>query len=175
MDTEERTREITDAARACFLQFGYAKTSMDDIAKKAGISRPLLYRAFKNKEDIFARVYEDTFAGRFPDAQALVESKLSKREKILQVCELLIIEPWTELHRSPMISEYFIACRQLVPEATTRHKKKKLEMALAVLGDRERAELFLLAGEGMMLDLPTPATLRKRLALLTDQFLAGSR
>ena len=171
MDTDERTREITDAARACFLQFGYAKTSMDDIAKRAGISRPLLYRVFKNKEAIFASVYEDTFAARFPEAQAIVTGRLSKREKFVRVTELLMIEPWSELHLSPMLAEYFTTCRLLIPDAEMRHKRLKLEMAAAVLGDRERAEVFLLAGEGLMLDLPTPATLRKRMALLIDQFV----
>lgn len=171
MDAGVRTREIMDAARACFLQFGYAKTSMDDIAKRAGISRPLLYRAFKNKEAIFAAVYEDTFAARFPEAHAVVQTKLGKRERILRVCELLMIEPWTELHHSPMLAEYFTTCRQLVPDAEARHKRQKLEMAAAILGDRDRAELFLMAGEGLMLDLPTPVTLRKRLALLVDQFV----
>ena len=44
-------------------------------------------------------------------------------------------------------------------------------MASAVLGDRDRAEVFLLAAEGLMLDLPSPATLRKRMAILIDHFV----
>ena len=31
----------------CFLQFGYAKTSMDDVASNANLSRPLIYLRFK--------------------------------------------------------------------------------------------------------------------------------
>lgn len=34
------------------MQFGYRKTSMDDIAQRAGMSRSALYLHFKNKEDI---------------------------------------------------------------------------------------------------------------------------
>jgi hypothetical protein len=34
-----RRRLILDAARDCFLKFGYAKTSFEDIAKQAVISR----------------------------------------------------------------------------------------------------------------------------------------
>jgi TetR/AcrR family transcriptional regulator, transcriptional repressor of aconitase len=171
MDTAERARTITDAARACFLQFGYAKTSMDDIARRAGISRPLVYRAFKNKEAIFRTVYEDTFAHRFPEALAVAGSRMARRRKILRVCELLLIEPWSELHRSPMLAEYYSTCRQLVPEAECRHQRLKLDIAQTILGDRERADLFLMAAQGLMLDLPTPATLRKRVTLLIDRFL----
>jgi AcrR family transcriptional regulator len=39
-----RRLSILQAARWCFLNFGFAKTSLDDIAKRAGISRTLLYR-----------------------------------------------------------------------------------------------------------------------------------
>jgi AcrR family transcriptional regulator len=37
---EKRKRAILSAALKCFLQFGYAKTSMEDVAKEASISRP---------------------------------------------------------------------------------------------------------------------------------------
>ncbi len=171
MDAEERKRAIAEAARACFLQFGYAKTSMDDIGKRAGISRPLLYRAFKNKEAIFAAAYEATFEERFPKALAIVKSRGTKREKVLAVCETIVIEPWAELHRSPMLEEYFAACKAMLPEAAARHEKKKLEIAKALLGDRDLAELFLMSAEGLLLDLPTPATLRKRLTMLVERFL----
>jgi AcrR family transcriptional regulator len=166
-----RSRAIVEAARACFLQFGYAKTSMDDIAKRAGISRPLLYRAFENKQAIFAAVYEDTFANRIPAAQDVVQGRGSKRDKLLRACELLMIEPWAELHPSPMLQEYFTTCRLLVPDAEASHKRQKLAIAHAVFGDRERGELFMMAAEGLMLDFPTPATLRKRITLLVDRFL----
>ena len=54
-----RRREILDAAKTCFLKFGYGKTSLDDIARESGLSRPLLYRKFANKEAIFAALYPE--------------------------------------------------------------------------------------------------------------------
>lgn len=171
MDAAERKRAIVEAARACFLQFGYAKTSMDDIGKRAGISRPLLYRAFKNKEAIFGAAYEATFTERFPLALAIAKGRGTKREKALAVCETIVIEPWEELHRSPMLQEYFAACEALLPEAQARHEKKKLEIAKVLFGDRDLADLFLMAAEGLMLDLPTTATLRKRMTMLVERFL----
>jgi len=39
-----------DAAEACFDKYGIAKTTMDDIAKEAGVSRPTLYRWFPTRE-----------------------------------------------------------------------------------------------------------------------------
>ena len=46
-----RRARILTAARWCFLNFGFAKTAFEDIAKRANLSRTLLYRMFKDKED----------------------------------------------------------------------------------------------------------------------------
>ena len=49
---DDKQSVILTAAWAAFACYGYRKTSMDDIAKGAGMSRPALYMHFKNKEDI---------------------------------------------------------------------------------------------------------------------------
>src|SRR5882762_9355697 len=70
-----RRRVIIDAARDCILKFGYAKSSLEDIAKQAVISRPLIYRKFKSKEEIFAAVLEDIFETTYRAAEhALAKS-----------------------------------------------------------------------------------------------------
>ncbi len=51
---------ILSAAWNAFAAQGYRNTSMDDIARRAGMSRPALYLHYKNKEDIYrslARIY----------------------------------------------------------------------------------------------------------------------
>ena len=45
-----RRRVILNAARECILKFGYAKSSLEDIAKQATISRPLIYRKFESQD-----------------------------------------------------------------------------------------------------------------------------
>ncbi|MGH8079512.1 MAG: TetR/AcrR family transcriptional regulator, partial [Lysobacter sp.] len=48
-----RRAAVLTAARWCFLNFGFLKTSLEDIAKRAHLSRTLLYRMFKDKDDIY--------------------------------------------------------------------------------------------------------------------------
>ncbi|WP_411351119.1 TetR/AcrR family transcriptional regulator [Leisingera aquaemixtae] len=50
---DPKQQAILEAAWAAFSAYGFRKTSMDDIAKGAGMSRPALYLHFKNKEAIF--------------------------------------------------------------------------------------------------------------------------
>ncbi|MDU8911098.1 helix-turn-helix domain-containing protein [Aestuariicoccus sp. MJ-SS9] len=44
---------ILHAAFEVFLTYGVRRSSMEDIARKAGMSRPALYLHFRNKDDIF--------------------------------------------------------------------------------------------------------------------------
>ena len=50
---DARPAEILDAALACFAENGFAATRLDDIAKRAGVTRGTLYLYFSSKEDLF--------------------------------------------------------------------------------------------------------------------------
>src|SRR5215813_1503454 len=48
------TRElILDATEALLARYGYRKTTMDDIAREAGIGKGTTYLHFASKEDVF--------------------------------------------------------------------------------------------------------------------------
>lgn len=56
-DANASARErIAISARNCFERFGVKKTTIDDIASDAGISRGSVYRYFANKEDVLRYV-----------------------------------------------------------------------------------------------------------------------
>lgn len=170
-DTERR-RAILEAARWCFLNFGYAKTTFDDIAKRANISRPLIYRKFKNKEELFAGVFDEGHAERFPRAEAAMASKGTKRERLFRTMEVLLLEPWAEMVNAPMASEYYATCVRLFPEVEEKHEKAKLKLLQNILGTRENAELFSLSIEGLEGDMPAAPILRRRVQLLIERFVA---
>src|ERR1700710_1633291 len=49
----ERERRILDAAARLIVHYGYDKTTVDEIAREAGISKGAIYLHFKSKEDLF--------------------------------------------------------------------------------------------------------------------------
>ncbi|EEE37188.1 transcriptional regulator, TetR family [Rhodobacteraceae bacterium KLH11] len=49
---DPKTTAILNSAFQAFATYGFRKTSMDDIAKGAGMSRPAVYLHYKNKEAI---------------------------------------------------------------------------------------------------------------------------
>ena len=53
---------ICDVALGCFHRLGIEKTTMSDIAKGCGITRPTLYKYFKNKTDVlFTAIDKEAF------------------------------------------------------------------------------------------------------------------
>lgn len=52
--------KVVAAALACFARWGLAKTTLDDIAREAGVSRATIYRLFPGGKDVVL----DAVAGR---------------------------------------------------------------------------------------------------------------
>lgn len=52
----DRSAKLLDAAAATFVAHGYARTQMDDIAERLGVSKGTIYRAVDSKEILFAAV-----------------------------------------------------------------------------------------------------------------------
>ena len=174
-DATERRAKILNAARWCFLNFGFSKTSLEDIAKRANISRTLLYRVFRDKEDIFTAVFADWLVARHPEALQAVAGSGSPFERLLDVCRLMVIEPWSEMVRAPMGSEFFDVCERLDPAIEALHRKVALECVAGILGDEASADVFLLALDGLLGDQPSTEVLEARTRLLAARFVPPAK
>src|SRR5918996_6303591 len=54
MTGSERREQILGVARAIFAEKGYEATSVEEIAQRAGISKPVVYEHFGGKEGLYA-------------------------------------------------------------------------------------------------------------------------
>lgn len=55
----DRTRTlILDAAVAEFEQYGFGRVALDDVARRAGVSRTTIYRRFANRDELVAAVID---------------------------------------------------------------------------------------------------------------------
>jgi AcrR family transcriptional regulator len=52
MPRAERMRQMLEIAETVFAERGYAAASMDDIAERVGVSKPMLYEYFNSKEGL---------------------------------------------------------------------------------------------------------------------------
>jgi AcrR family transcriptional regulator len=59
---EERREDVLVAARDVFAEHGLSGASTDEIARRAGISQPYLFRLFRTKKELFIASVERCFA-----------------------------------------------------------------------------------------------------------------
>jgi len=66
---EERPQQIIDAALAIFGERGLAAARLEDIAKRAGLSKGTIYLYFPNKEELFREVIRQTIIAQIERAE----------------------------------------------------------------------------------------------------------
>jgi AcrR family transcriptional regulator len=82
MKASDKRTKILEAAKSCFIQFGFEKTTLDDIGKRLNLNKSSLYYYFKNKEEIFTAVIVREAEGIVEDLQAEFSGKELPEEKI---------------------------------------------------------------------------------------------
>jgi AcrR family transcriptional regulator len=83
MQKEEIIRnEIIEAASLLFQQYGFQKTTMEDIAKTTGKGKSTLYYYFANKEEVFDAVVTKEINEVFLAVNSKVTEVLTAKEKI---------------------------------------------------------------------------------------------
>jgi AcrR family transcriptional regulator len=68
----DRPAEIVSAALAVFAEKGFAAAKLDEIARRAGVSKGALYLYFETKEDLFRAVVGQAIAPNISVVKAMV-------------------------------------------------------------------------------------------------------
>jgi AcrR family transcriptional regulator len=82
---DPRQRGLLDAAVAVFTRYGYRKTSMEEVARAAQISRQGLYLYFSTKEDLFRAAVKHALDGSLQAVTAVLrEGSLALEPKLVR-------------------------------------------------------------------------------------------
>jgi len=60
MPRHERRRQLLDAALEVFVSRGYHAAAMDEIAERAGVSKPVLYQHFPGKLELYLALLDES-------------------------------------------------------------------------------------------------------------------
>jgi AcrR family transcriptional regulator len=80
----ETRRRVRDAADTLFLERGYVATSMEDIAKAAGVSRQTVFSAFGSKANLLKEAFDVRLAG---DDEPVAVADRPEARRILQASD----------------------------------------------------------------------------------------
>jgi AcrR family transcriptional regulator len=113
---DDRRQQILDAAIVCFAKTGFHQTSMHDISAEAGISVGLIYRYFKNKDEVISAIAEEhkkeiaQLLERARQAPTLLESleilfTSHCCEDSPQVISAFVVDLFAEASRNPRVAK----------------------------------------------------------------------
>ena len=77
-----RRRQLLDAAMEVFVARGYHAAAMDEIAERAGVSKPVLYQHFPGKQELYLALLDEsveTLIGAVADA---IQSTTDNRQRV---------------------------------------------------------------------------------------------
>ena len=77
-----RRRQLLDAAMEVFVARGYHAAAMDEIAERAGVSKPVLYQHFPGKQELYLALLDEsveTLIGAVADA---IRSTTDNRQRV---------------------------------------------------------------------------------------------
>jgi AcrR family transcriptional regulator len=69
---DARPQELLEAAIDLFVERGYAATRLEDVARRAGVSKGTLYLYYENKEELFKAVVRNNIVPVIGQAEASV-------------------------------------------------------------------------------------------------------
>ncbi len=78
-----RTPALLEGAVTVFLRHGFRKTSMEDLARAAGLARQGLYLLYPNKAAVFRAAVDHLAAGILRDARAALDADATELEERL--------------------------------------------------------------------------------------------
>lgn len=182
-------QRILHAALTRFARYGFRRTSMEDIANEAAVSRAALYLQFRNKEEIFCSLAQQMHdealnrAARALDADGSLADRVRAaiEGKSLEFVEITLTSP----HGSELLDESNRLCGDLAAAAHRRFQTLltralrvaaaagEIDLTAAGLSASQAAELLAHAAMGLKGPGVTVEGYRQRLAGLVRVVIAG--
>jgi TetR/AcrR family transcriptional regulator len=83
---EARPGELLAAALDLFVEKGYAATRVEEVARRAGVSKGTLFLYFSSKEELFKAVVRENISGRFAEWGEELNTFEGSSEELLRYC-----------------------------------------------------------------------------------------
>ncbi|EXG82655.1 TetR/AcrR family transcriptional regulator [Cryptosporangium arvum] len=129
-----RRKQVLRVALGTFARFGYRKTSMEDVARAAEISRPGLYFLFSSKENLFRAAVIDALDDDLAAAASvLADTGRPLRERLIEALDL-----WAGRYVGPLAGEVTVlvdANPGLLGAVVTEYPRRFVELLTSALAD----------------------------------------
>src|SRR5581483_3657970 len=148
---EERREEILAAALVAFAERGLAGASTEDIARRAGISQPYIFRLFGTKRELFTAVVRRCFRETLETFVRAAEGL--RGAEALEAIGLAYMELLSDPVRLRVQMQAYVACDDPEIRQVVRAGFGDLVAYVERVADLPEAEIFRFFGTGMLLNV----------------------
>jgi AcrR family transcriptional regulator len=129
----ERPQEIIEAAFCEFSRNGYATTTLERIAERAGVTKGTIYVYFENKEHLFISMVREFTKAAHENVQELYETHDGSTAELLRAQFSFIYQHLVEDKRRREVVRMLIAESSRFPELADRYYDEILRPCLDML------------------------------------------
>lgn len=152
-DAEARRAAILDAALRVFGQYGFRRTSMDDIAREAGIGKGTIYLSFGSKDEVFLALSESLSERMLAGAEAASRGAGSTADKLAGMSAAWFGTYVETIWRSPHAADLMDAKHRLVAELVAESSRRYKQLVRDVVADAGAAGELDLEAAGVAADV----------------------
>jgi AcrR family transcriptional regulator len=188
-DADARRAVILDAALQVFGQYGFRRTSMDDIAREAGIGKGTIYLSFASKEEVFQALSQSLSQRMLAGAEAASRRPGTTADKLAAMHAAWFGTYADTIRRSPHAADLLDAKHRLsadlIADAARRYKRLvrdvlteaaatgELDLEPAGLTPNTAAEMLIASARGLQPGSSSPAAYLRQLTTLVRVMIAG--
>jgi len=129
----ERPGEIVEAAFVEFSRNGYASTTLDQIAERAGVTKGTIYVYFENKEHLFISMVREITKTKFDIIHGMLETHEGSTADLLRTQFSYMYQHMLEDDRRREVVRMLIAEAPRFPELADRYHEEILRPCLDML------------------------------------------
>lgn len=132
--TERSRILILDAADAAFREMGFANTSMEEIATRAGLTRKTVYNLFSSKEEIASQLI-----ARVEADDALYRVRMDANEGVFSLLETVFLDSARWCLANPSLARLALAPaeRPTLEPPPGRPSFQRLVRDILIIGQRQ--------------------------------------
>ncbi|HWK15184.1 MAG TPA: helix-turn-helix domain-containing protein [Rhizobiaceae bacterium] len=138
---DERRVQILRGALQTFLAYGFQRTTMDDIARAAEISRPALYLHFRNKTDIYRALASQFLNETLSNSRAAAASS-GPLPEVLGGMLGCVMGVMTEIEQSPHGADILDMKNSLAGDIVTQGRSEMVELLTEAIARRAPADVL---------------------------------
>ena len=139
---DEKSGTIAEAAAGLFMQYGFSRVTMDDIARASGMSRPALYQYFRNKRDIYRAIVSWKLGDALEKIRHALDGQGAPGERIHAAIKSGIFDMMAEIENSPHGSELLSMKAQMSEDLLEAFREGKIGLLAPVYGEAARKAGF---------------------------------